>query len=155
MQCRRKGFTLIELLVVMAIISILLSVSVAGFFGMGRSGRMRSSVDGVRTFIGLARQQAVFKGYKLELKVRETAPNTDKWKYYVEGPEGTNGTARFFPTGVVVDPSSDMDIPFYPTGSAKDPNEYKIILKQLKGTPPSTWEITVYGLTGMVYIEEK
>jgi prepilin-type N-terminal cleavage/methylation domain-containing protein len=151
MSKRSRGFTLIELLVVMTIMAIVLAGSVAGFFGMGSGSRMRSSVDTFRSTIGVARQRAVFKGDKVMLRVRQNAD--DNWYYYLEASGTRLGERYYLPPGIEMDGNSDMDIPFYPTGGAKDPNEYRVILRQ-EASDEERWTITIFGLTGMVYVEE-
>ncbi|MDD4870367.1 MAG: prepilin-type N-terminal cleavage/methylation domain-containing protein [Kiritimatiellae bacterium] len=61
----RKGFTLLELLTVMAIMAIVSSIAIMGYFAAVRGSGTRSAIEHMTQMISLARQTAIMQGKKV------------------------------------------------------------------------------------------
>ena len=61
----RRGFTLMELLIVMAIMIVITTILVGGYFGMTRAASYHAAETGVFNLLQLARQRACMDGTKV------------------------------------------------------------------------------------------
>ncbi len=61
----RRGFTLMELLIVMAIMIVITTILVGGYFGMTRAASYHAAESGVLNLMQLARQRACMDGTKV------------------------------------------------------------------------------------------
>lgn len=159
---RVSGFTLLELLVVMGIMVMLMSIGVAGYFGMRRGAEMRGASSMVQTTIMLARQQAVTKRRTVEvnfyqrgetnsIQVMEIVPNVTNMLVHEE---------VTLPPGVEYDkvrpPCPPSKVTFVPTGKAGSTGTSVINLVEKtpgKGNQRQTAKITVWHLTGTTKVE--
>lgn len=80
-----NAFTLIELLVVMFIMALMMTIGVAGYFGIRRGADMRAAISSIRTSLMLGRQQAVTKRQKVRVEF-VTAGETNLIRVLIETP---------------------------------------------------------------------
>jgi len=146
----RSAFTLLELLAVIAIMAVMMGAAVASFQGIGRGARMRSSVNMVRTAVGLARQQAILKGQTLEMRFFE---DNGLYGYYMTNTVENYqvGQRQYLPRGIRVSPAPST-LTFQPTGSGGGAGTSSLELRQTDGVVVPT-QITVYNLTGLVRVQ--
>lgn len=155
---RCNGFTLLELIAVMAIMSIILGTGIGVFYGFGRGARMRGSVNNLRAAIGLARQQAIMKNTTLELVFGRT--DDDAYYYYVTNTveHFQMGEKRFLPPGVgLTVAGNDLNVQeewirFRPTGGTGSADTIDLVLREVGPQAPDTWQLKLYGLTGLVKV---
>ena len=152
-QTGRLGFTLLELLVVMAIMLLLMTVGIGGYFSMRRGAEMRGAVTSVQTTFMLARQQAVTKRKTVGvnfyttsnlLQVVETSSSTTNAVFHPPTalPPGVEfNSAKPTPTNVTFRADGSGG------GTGKD-TVYLIDKVPGKGGKKQTAEITVWLLTG-------
>ena len=151
---RSRGFTLLELLTVMAIMGIIMASGAAAFFGLGKGSRMRGAVNNLRSAIALARQQAVLKGQPLILRFEHATVSDQDYYFVTNAVEGyAVGEKRFVPNGVEIEsPGVPFEITFEPRGGTAGGASPTIRIQDQAGT--ERWELTIYGLTGLVRVEE-
>ena len=154
----RRGFTLLELLVVMAIMAMIMGATIAGFFAIGQGASIRAAVNTLQSNLALARQRTVLHQIPLSIVFSNNVDNAT-WHYQMEEAESGAriGEVMHVPPGVnlVTPDAEDLgdgdSITFRPSGSS-DPDVATIKLVEVSN-PAQIWELTVYGLTGLVRVE--
>ena len=155
----RAGFTLLELLVVMAIMGMLMTVGVVAFFSIGKGARMRGAVSNVQSVLSLVRQRAILKQHPLEIRFDDTV--TDAVSYRVWSPTENTwiGEEAWLPGGVSASftgfetvSANVHGLTFTPAGNGGFTTA-TIVLNEIGGGPEQ-WTLTIYGLTGLVRVED-
>lgn len=154
----RLGFTLLELLVVMGIMALLMTVGMAGYFGMRRGAEMRSASAMVQTTLMLARQQAVTKRRTVEVQFHTTGV-TNSIRVFEIMSGATNVMVHgevVLPPGIQYDGAAPGKITFVPMGKAGGTGEssVKLIEKAESKGAKRKVEITVWNLTGLTKVKE-
>ncbi len=148
---------MIELLVVMAIMALMMTIGVAGYFGIRRGADMRAAVSSVRTSLMLGRQQAVTKRQKVRVefvisgatnlvRVLIEKPGSGYQLVHQETPLPAGVEFMGFPSPVT----------FAPSGTAGSTTPTEVILQekvaQANGTKNFT-TIRVWPLTGITKVQ--
>jgi len=154
---RYRGFTLIELLVVMGIMVLLMTIGVAGFFGIRRGAEMRAAVSTVRTALMLGRQQAVTKRQKVRVEF-VTAGTTNLVRISIGQPGGGYQVVHQetrLPNGIqYADPPPTVT--FAPSGSAGVSTNSEIVLRERvaqAGSIQMSSTVRVWPLTGITKVQ--
>lgn len=151
---RHYGFTLLELLVVMGIMTLLMSIGVAGFMGMRRGAEIRGAASLVQSTMMLARQQAVTKRRTVEVHFFKTT-QANGIRVFEVIPNVTTNLVHgdvLLPPGVEFDPSPPNSIDFKPSGQAAGSGgtaTIRLIEKAVgQGNKQQVAMLTVWNLTG-------
>jgi len=165
----RSAFTLIELLAVMAIMGLMMGLAVVAFKDMGRGRGMRGATLQFKTYLGLARQNAITKRMPVRLAFGNIVDDRGEHGFFVlESTTGVQmGQTNYLPSGVIItnEPANlprPWRITFKPDGSidksptASDGTWSFGVNKQIKlftrGARSITNEFSCYLQTGRVRV---
>ncbi len=138
------AFTLIELLAVMLIMTVILSISVPAFIGMGRGAELRGAVTAVRNTLVHSRQWAIT--HREAVTFCYTPSN-----YFVTNAAGLINATNALPVSVRFKEADEPSrVTFKPAGGlASGAANMVLTLDASNGTRT----IRVNGLTGMISVD--
>lgn len=157
------GFTLIELMVVMGIMTLVMGLSAIGYISMRRGIEVRGATTSVRTTLMLARQLAITKRQKVELRFTTDA-ETNRMDVVVKRDGATETIKTVVLPRSVEFTEAPESIEYYPAGDARSgvANSGKEVIqieerKEYRpegATKNQGKSITVWLLTGITRVDD-